>query len=378
MGMPPRGWLLSGWALLPLRAFLACTFLYAGLQKLANPAFFNPASQYSLHSQMLGYIRSSPIRVVLEHLLRYSTPLGVGIALGEVAIGVGMALGLWTRVAAIGGMLISFSLFLTVSFHSTPWYTGADIVFFVTFMPFAIAGSGGVLSLDARIARLTAREHQLDDPEMVVVPFAEVQRVCGFFKDPKCTAIRNRLCAQTGCPYLEGVRQSLPGGRGPDEVDRRAVVLGGLSAAAAAAAGLVAVGGVAIGGRLIGRSKGPSGTQATLPSTTTQGTGGALGTAIGPAVDVPVGQSATFTVPDGTNSPGLVIQVTKGQFVAYNATCPHEACTVGFQPSANIIACPCHGSVFQVSNGAALSGPAFPRGLTALTVTDSDGKLYVK
>ena len=93
---------------------------------------------------------------------------------------------------------------------------------------------------------------------------------------------------------------------------------------------------------------------------------------------MPVGQSATFTVPDGTGSPGLVIQVTEGQFVAYNAVCPHEACTVGFQPSSNLIACPCHGSVFQVSNGAALSGPAFPRGLTALTVTDSKGQLYVK
>ena len=56
--MPPRGWLLSGWALLRLRAFLAFTFLFAGFQKLANPAFFNSASPYSLHAKMVGYIRA--------------------------------------------------------------------------------------------------------------------------------------------------------------------------------------------------------------------------------------------------------------------------------------------------------------------------------
>jgi thiosulfate dehydrogenase (quinone) large subunit len=379
LGAPPRAWLLSGWALLPLRAFLSFAFLFAGLQKLANPAFFNAASPSSLHAQMLGSIRYSPIKVVLEHLLQHSTLVGVVIALGEVAVGIGMALGLWTRIAAIGGMLLALSLFLAVSWNDSPWYTGPDVVYLFAFVPFLLAGNGGVLSVDAWVARRAAREHELDDPEMVVVPFAEVQRVCGFYKAPTCTAIKNRLCAPAGCPYLEGARTSLPAGRQPDEVDRRAVVIGGIAAATAAAAGLVVAGGAAGAGRLLGGSGGPSGSQATLPSTT-QGTGagGANGTAIGPAVDVPVGQSATFTVPDGTGAPGLVIQPAKGQFVAYNAICPHEGCTVGYFASANVIACPCHGSEFQVSNGAAISGPAFPRGLTALTVTDSGGQLYVK
>ena len=49
-------------------------------------------------------------------------------------------LGLWTRVAALGGALLSFGLFFTVSFHATPFYTGADIVFFFAWMPFILAG----------------------------------------------------------------------------------------------------------------------------------------------------------------------------------------------------------------------------------------------
>jgi len=372
--MPPRGWLLAGWSLLPVRAFLAVTFLYAGFQKLMNPAFLNSTSPFSLRQQMVGYIRTSPIHLLLGHLLRYSTPLGVAIALGEVAVGLGIALGLWTRVAAIGGMLISFSLFLAVSFHSHPWYTGADIVYFFMLTPFVIAGAGGVLSVDALIARRVAAEQQLGDGRVVVLPFAEAQRSCGAYDKGRCTAIPHRHCAPNGCPFLEGTRQSLPGGRLPDRVDRRAVVLGGFAAAAAATAGLAAAGAAAGAGRLAS-PKGVASTQPTLPPAT-GGTSTADGTLLGPSSDVPVGQSASFTVP-ATGYPGLVIQLTQGKFVAYDAVCPHAGCTVAFFASNNVIACPCHGSEFNPANGAVIVGPATV-GLTALNVTDSDGELYVK
>lgn len=379
LGAPPRGWLLSGWALLPLRAFLAFTFLFAGFQKLANPSFFNSASPYSLHAKMIGYIGlSTPVKVILEHLLSHAALLAWVFALGEVAVGIGMALGLWTRVAAIGGLLLSLSLFLAVSFNVSPWYTGADIGSLFAFVPFVIAGAGGVLSLDGWIARHAAHERKLDDPLMVVVPFVEVQRVCGFFKDPTCTAIANRLCAPAGCPYLEGVRPSMPAGRKPDEIDRRTVVIGGVTAAAAATAGLVVVAGVAITGRLAGRPGGSGGTTVTLPSTPKTGSGGSNGTAIGAAADVGVGKAASFTLASDDDEPGLVAQPAKGQFVAYSAICPHEGCIVGWSAtSPEIFTCPCHGSVFAVSNGSYISGPA-PRGLTPFTVTDSDGQLYVK
>jgi thiosulfate dehydrogenase (quinone) large subunit len=374
--MPPRGWLLAGWSLLPVRAFLAATFLYAGFQKLMNPAFLDSSSPYSLHQQMIGYIRTSPIHLLLGHLLRFSTPLGVVMALGEIAVGLGMALGLWTRIAAIGGMLISFSLFLAVSFHSHPWYTGADIVFLFMFTPFVIAGAGGVCSVDARIARRVATEEGLDDERVVVVPFAEAQRSCGAYDKGRCTALPNRHCAPTGCPYLEGARPSLPGGRAPDQVDRRAVVLGGVAAAAAAAAGLAAAG-VAAGAGRAASPKVTSSTQATLPPSI--GTGGSTssqGTLIGAASAVPVGQSATFTVP-GSGDPGLVIQLSEGQFVAYDAVCPHAGCTVNYFASNDVIACPCHGSEFNPANGDVIVGPA-EVGLTVLKLTVAGGKLYVQ
>jgi uncharacterized membrane protein YphA (DoxX/SURF4 family) len=92
---------------MPLRLFLGVTFLYAGLQKLSNPDFFNSASATSIHAQMEGAIHTSPVHGLLSLLLPVASAVGLVIALGEVAVGVGALLGLFTRIAALGGVLLS-------------------------------------------------------------------------------------------------------------------------------------------------------------------------------------------------------------------------------------------------------------------------------
>ena len=167
---PPKPFALSGWALLPLRAFLGFTFCFAGLQKLANPNFLNAKSPSSIQAQLIASIRVSPVHSLLGHLLRFAVPIGIAIALAELAVGIGALLGLWTRVAAAGGMALSLTLFLTVSFHSSPYYTGADIVFFFAWIPLLLAGAGGVLSLDALIAARVATEAKRGPATVVTCP----------------------------------------------------------------------------------------------------------------------------------------------------------------------------------------------------------------
>ena len=70
-------------------------------------------------------------------------------------------------------------LFLTVSFHASPYFTGADIVFFFAWMPLIIAGGGTRLSLDAWIQRRVARKAGQPSPELVAIPFSTVQAICG-------------------------------------------------------------------------------------------------------------------------------------------------------------------------------------------------------
>ncbi|MBD3550624.1 hypothetical protein H4F94_00365, partial [Streptomyces sp. SP18CM02] len=58
---------------------------------------------------------------------------------------------LWTRLAALGGALISLSLWLTVSWQSTPYYYGNDLPYLMAGLPLALAGAT-VFSADAFLA----------------------------------------------------------------------------------------------------------------------------------------------------------------------------------------------------------------------------------
>ena len=106
-------------------------------------------------------------------------------------------------------MLLSLTLFLTVSFHSSPYYTGADIVFFFAWIPLLLSGSGGVLSLDAAIAARVAAERQVGPRTMVPVLFELVQQVCGNYARDTCTAQAGRRCTPVGCPFLTDERATV-------------------------------------------------------------------------------------------------------------------------------------------------------------------------
>jgi thiosulfate dehydrogenase [quinone] large subunit len=314
--------------LLPLRAFLGVTFCYAGLQKLANPNFFRSASPISIQAQLVASERISPLHNLLGHLLKVATPIGLLIAVGELAIGLGVLTGVLTRLAALGGMFLSFMLFLTVSFHSRPWYTGADIGYFFAFTPFVIAGAG-------------------------------------FLTLPN---LFNWIADRYGW-RLEGADV--------DEDRRRLLVAGtvGLFGLVLAAldAGL---------GRAIGGVKSPAApvrlsAPTTAPrSSTSTTTGHPSGTQIGPASDVPVGGAASFQDP-ASGDPALVVQRPAGQFLAFDAVCPHAGCTVQYEQSQDIFVCPCHGSLFNTSTGAVEQGPA-ATGLRPIRISEANGQLYAQ
>ena len=69
--------------------------------------------------------------------------------------------------------------------------------------------------------------------------------------------------------------------------------------------------------------------------------------------------------------PIVVAQFEQGQFAAFDAICTHMNCTVSYNALNLELDCPCHGSTYDVMNGAVLGGPA-PLPLTKLPVS-SDG-----
>ena len=129
------------WALLPLRLFLGVTFVYAGIQKVTDPQFFNTRSPGYIGNQIIGFAHGSPIRSLLMNIvLPHSHFFGIAIILGEIAIGIGTLLGFLLRPAAFFGVLLSLMFFLSASWHVYPYFYGADIVFIFAWITMMLAG----------------------------------------------------------------------------------------------------------------------------------------------------------------------------------------------------------------------------------------------
>lgn len=275
-----RGLRQPGWLLLPLRVFLGVTFTFAALQKLSNPDFFNPSSPTSVQHQMALVAPASPIGPLVQLSLHAGPVVGLFIALGELAVGIGTLLGLRARIAATGGALLALSFFLTVSWTTTPYYYGADIVFLFAWTPFIGMGAAGVLSTDAWSARR-----------------------------PRTTLSRAPSAAATPVGAVRGR-------------ERRAVVAAGTAtvalAAVAAAAGRLFHGATRTTGRTTATtSAGPS--PKARRSSRTSGSAPA-GTRVASAAAVPVGHAKQFTDPTSGN-PAWVVCVSAGKYAAFSAVC---------------------------------------------------------
>ena len=154
--------------LIPLRLFLGVTFVYAGVQKLADPAYLRASAPSSVQAQLAAAERTSPIGGALSVVADNAVLFGLLIVLGVLAVGAATLFGLWTRVAAAGGMALALSFLLTVSWHTSPYYLGADIVFLMAFTPLLIAGPHP-WSLDALADRRSRADAGLAVPRPVLV-----------------------------------------------------------------------------------------------------------------------------------------------------------------------------------------------------------------
>jgi thiosulfate dehydrogenase [quinone] large subunit len=154
----PTGWkaTASRYALLPLRVFLGVTFIYAGLDKLTDSSFMADTGSGSIGEMMRGVRDSSAVPALVDLALKNPTGFGHAIAIGELAVGIGTLLGLCARLAALGGALISLSLWLTVSWQSDPYYYGNDLAYLMSWLPLVLAGAP-MFSLDAVLAERRRR-----------------------------------------------------------------------------------------------------------------------------------------------------------------------------------------------------------------------------
>lgn len=148
------------YALLPLRIFLGITFIYAGLDKITDSGFLADSGPGSIGELMRTVRGSSAVPGLVDLALKDPEGFGYAMGLGEFAVGVGTLFGIFARVAAAGGALISLSLWLTVSWQTTPYFYGNDLIYLMAWLPLVVAGAP-VWSVDAgplRASRKPARK----------------------------------------------------------------------------------------------------------------------------------------------------------------------------------------------------------------------------
>ena len=135
----------------PLRLFLGATFVYAGLQKIADPGFLQPGASTYIGTQLQGFAANSPIGFLLQIFALPAPQLaGIGVIAGELVIGVLVLLGLarltgWDdgyEVAANLGLAAAACLALFSQWRSTAarlgWAWANGLVPIISLLVFAL------------------------------------------------------------------------------------------------------------------------------------------------------------------------------------------------------------------------------------------------
>jgi thiosulfate dehydrogenase (quinone) large subunit len=347
---------ISPLALLPLRVFLGVTFLYAGLDKLLDPAFLNASGPGSIGAQMVAFAHNSPLApLVVVFGEPFPIAVGLGISLAEIAVGLGALTGLLFRASAALGAALAIMFWLTASWAVKPYYYGPDLPYAFGWITLALAGTGGMFTMAGWLAT----------PGPSQTP-RELERL--------------RLATAHGRPVPTPA----------EDMTRRALleagVLAGVAILLASAAGLL---GPMLRGRAEGRSAltspGPDASQpsdaltAPAPSAAASAEASAgpaaaaatpaapAGTVIGSMSHLTHDRPLGFADPT-TGDPSAVLLLPSGKVVAFDLTCTHAGCEVEYDPSSTMLICPCHGATFDPKRGArAVAGPT-DQPLTALPI----------
>jgi thiosulfate dehydrogenase (quinone) large subunit len=321
------GWASQPWPSRILRAFLGGTFVYAGIQKFADPNYLHPGTRTYIGVQLHAFSQGTPIGPILSAIAHFPSLVGVGFALLEIVIGLGTLFDVAPITSALAGCLVNVVLFLSASWHIHPYFLGSDSIYAVAWAAYA-AG------------RWETRERHPVPP-------------------PRRRSDPHRRSAS---PPPIARREVLRGAA----LSMGALVLSGVARALAGAPTL------APSARGARHGPVPSGS-AIAPPPTTNG----AGTVIAKLDSIPVGGAIPFN--DPAQGPAALFRLGPKHVVAYSRTCTHAGCEVGYDTQAKVLYCPCHGAQFDPAHGArVIAGPA-PAPLPSIPVSiDPNGDVVAE
>jgi thiosulfate dehydrogenase [quinone] large subunit len=117
-----------------IRIFLGVTFIYGGWNKATDAGFLDPASAHYIGAQITSYLSTSPISFILKHMVEHATAFGWLVMLSEFAIGIATLTGIALELAALGGFLLSITLWLTATWTVKPYFLGSDTAYAILWL----------------------------------------------------------------------------------------------------------------------------------------------------------------------------------------------------------------------------------------------------
>ena len=177
-----------------------------GAAKARQPQLLQRQGPISIQAQMIGAVRTEPHPLARQPPDAVRQPIGVVIAYSEVAIGLGALLGLWTRVAAIGGALLSLSLFLDGELSRVALLHGRGHRLLLRVDAVHRGGRRVALSLDAKIADAAATRGWALTTRTRADRLREGPELCGNSRQGHVRRPRGLPCDAGLCPVLLGDR----------------------------------------------------------------------------------------------------------------------------------------------------------------------------
>ena len=125
-----------------LRFFLGITWVYAGWDKASDPGFLTKGSPTYIGTQLAAYAQSSPIGSLLHHTIEHATLVGTFVMISEFAIGFATLLSVAPRSAAFGGFAMATGLWLSSSFHTSPYFLASDSAYAILWLAYLLHMNG--------------------------------------------------------------------------------------------------------------------------------------------------------------------------------------------------------------------------------------------
>ncbi len=395
--------------LLPLRLFLGLSFVAAAVDKLTDKEFFDPNAIGYIGSQLVGFAKQSPVGGFLTiFAVPNATIFGALVLAGELAIGIGTLVGLFSRTAAFFGFILSMTLWLTATWEVAPFFLGSDLPYAMAWLTLALAGAHPIFSLDGQIKRemtLVKAERLAKfegSPADSGLPRSDAAMLFSTTENPKeqVTLARKRFVMVAGATILTGTVSAIAWAKTLQSKSETTAPSAGAGQTTSSVATTTPQ-------ATASATSAPTTTQPSQPATSaaatnapttpaSQPTSASASTTVAPTTApaatkapatvaaangpvlaalsaIPVGEAKAFIVP-GTKQSAYLVHEADGSVKAFSAICTHQGCEVSYSKANQLFVCPCHGAQFDASTGAVVRGPA-RRALASFKVLVDNGNI---